>query len=48
MQTSIARTLDFSPFVSRSAPNANMMLYASIYLLLALAAALYRFHQRDL
>ena len=48
MQTSIARTLDFSPFVSRSAPNANMMLYASIYLLIALAAALYRFHQRDL
>jgi len=48
MQTSIARTLDFSPFATRSAPNANMMLYASIYLLLALAAALYRFHQRDL
>lgn len=48
MQTSIARTLDFSPFATRSAPNTTMMLYAAIYLLLALAAALYRFHQRDL
>lgn len=48
MQTSIARTLDFSPFATRSAPNTTMMLYAVIYLLLALAAALYRFHQRDL
>jgi len=48
MQSSIARTLDFSPFATRSAPSGTMMLYAIVYLLLALAAALYRFHQRDL
>jgi hypothetical protein len=48
MQTSIARTLDFSPFATRSAPNINMMFYAFIYLLFALGGALYRFHQRDL
>lgn len=48
MQSSIARTLNFSPFATRSAPSTTMMLYASVYLLLALAAALYRFHQRDL
>jgi Cu-processing system permease protein len=48
MQTSIARTLDLSPFATRSAPSATMMLYAIVYLLLALCAAIYRFHQRDL
>jgi Cu-processing system permease protein len=48
MQSSIARTLDLSPFATRSAPSATMMLYACIYLLLGLSAALYRFHQRDL
>ena len=48
MQSSIARTLDFSPFATRSAPSATMMLYAIAYLLLALSLALYRFQQRDL
>jgi Cu-processing system permease protein len=48
MQSSIARTLDFSPFATRSAPNVTMMLYAIAYLLVALALALYRFQQRDL
>lgn len=48
MQTSIARTLDFSPFATRSAPSAAMMLYAAFYLILALSLALYRFRQRDL
>jgi Cu-processing system permease protein len=48
MQTSIARTLDFSPFATRSAPNTTMMLYAAAYLLLALSLAVYHFHQRDL
>ncbi len=48
MQSSIARTLDVTPFATRSAPSNTMMLYATIYLLLALALALYRFHQRDL
>jgi Cu-processing system permease protein len=48
MQSSIARTLDFSPFATRSAPNTTMMLYAIAYLLVALGLALYRFQQRDL
>jgi len=48
MQSSLARTLDLSPFATRSAPSATMMFYACAYLLAALALALYRFHQRDL
>jgi Cu-processing system permease protein len=48
MQSSIARTLDFSPFATRSAPNTTMILYAIVYLLIALCLALYRFQQRDL
>jgi Cu-processing system permease protein len=48
MQSSIARTLDFLPFATRSAPNTTMMLYAIAYLLVALGLALYRFQQRDL
>jgi len=48
MQSSIARSLDISPFVTRSAPSGNMMLYAVVYLFVALSVALYRFQQRDL
>ena len=48
MQSSIARTLDFSPFATRSAPSATMMVYALAYMLVALSLALYRFQQRDL
>jgi ABC-type transport system involved in multi-copper enzyme maturation permease subunit len=48
MQSSIARSLDFSPFATRSAPSTTMMLYAIAYLLVALCLALYRFQQRDL
>ncbi len=48
MQSSIARTLDFSPFTTRSAPSNTMVLYAVMYLLVALALALYRFQRRDL
>jgi Cu-processing system permease protein len=48
MQSSFTRTLDFSPFATRSAPSPAMMVYAIIYLLLALSYALYRFQQRDL
>jgi ABC-type transport system involved in multi-copper enzyme maturation permease subunit len=48
MQSSFTRTLDFSPFATRSAPSPAMMVYATIYLLLALSCALYRFQQRDL
>ena len=48
MQSSITRTMDFSPFGARSAPSVVMMLYAIAYLLIALSLALYRFQQRDL
>ncbi len=48
MQSSIARTLDFSPFATRSAPSRAMMFYAVAYMLLTLALALHHFQQRDL
>ena len=48
MQSSVARTLDLSPFATRSAPSAAMMLYAVVYLIVALCLALHRFDQRDL
>jgi Cu-processing system permease protein len=48
MQSSIARTMDLSPFATRSAPSTTMLLYATVYLLIALALAIYRFKQRDL
>jgi Cu-processing system permease protein len=48
MQSSIARSLDFSPFASRSAPSGVMLVYAVLYLIVALAIALYHFEHRDL
>jgi Cu-processing system permease protein len=48
MQSSTSRALDFSPFATRSAPSGVMMLYAALYLLVALSVALYHFRQRDL
>ena len=48
MQSSIARAMDISPFTTRSAPSPAMIDYAIVYLLIALACALYRFQQRDL
>jgi Cu-processing system permease protein len=48
MQSAIARSLDFSPFASRSAPSMTMMGYAAAYLLISLAVAIYHFEQRDL
>jgi Cu-processing system permease protein len=48
MQSSLARTLDFSPFGTRSVPSNTMMVYAVVYLLVALLLAIRRFHQRDL
>lgn len=48
MQSATTRTLDLSPFATRSAPSVAMIVYAVFYLLLALALALYRFQQRDL
>ena len=48
MQSTTARSLDLSPFVTRSAPSAAMMIYAAAYLLVALCAALHHFRNRDL
>jgi Cu-processing system permease protein len=48
MQSTVSRSLDFSPLATRSAPSLAMMIYATVYLLVALALALYRFQQRDL
>jgi Cu-processing system permease protein len=48
MQSSVARTLDLSPFATRSVPSTTMMFYAVVYLFVALAFAVYRFNQRDL
>ena len=48
MQSSIARTLDFSPSPRARLPSTTMVLYAIMYMLVALALALYRFQQRDL
>jgi ABC-2 type transport system permease protein len=48
MQSSIARTIDLSPFGTRSAPSVAMILYAILYMLIALTLAVYRFQQRDL
>jgi ABC-type transport system involved in multi-copper enzyme maturation permease subunit len=48
MQSSFARSLQFSPFSNASAPSAAMIGYAIAYLLIALVIALYYFHRRDL
>jgi Cu-processing system permease protein len=48
MQSSVTRSLQFSPFSSASAPSAAMVGYASLYIVVALGIALYNFHERDL
>ena len=48
MQSTAARSLDLSPFATRSAPSGVMMAYAIFYLLVALFAALHHFRNRDL
>jgi ABC-type transport system involved in multi-copper enzyme maturation permease subunit len=48
MQSSISRAMDFSPFASHSAPSVAMMGYAAVYLVVALALAIYQFERRDL
>ena len=47
MQSTTARSLDLSPFATRSAPSGVMMAYAVFYLLVALFAALHHFRNRD-
>ena len=48
MQSSLARSIQFSPFSSTSAPSAAMVGYAVVYLLIAFSVALYNFQERDL
>jgi Cu-processing system permease protein len=48
MQSSLTRSLQFSPFSSASTPSPAMVGYASVYLLIVLAIALYHFRERDL
>jgi Cu-processing system permease protein len=48
MQSSLARSIQFSPFSSASAPSAAMVGYAVVYLLIAFSVAIYNFQERDL
>lgn len=48
MQSAVGRLLDVSPFGVRSAPSTAMVVYAIIYLAVAMILALYRFQRRDL
>jgi Cu-processing system permease protein len=48
MESPLAGSLQFSPFADVSVPSLAMIGYASVYLLIALAIAIYHFEQRDL
>jgi hypothetical protein len=48
MQSTFGRAMDFTPFGAFSVPSAVMIIYAVVYLLVALALAIHRFQQRDL
>jgi len=48
MQSSFARTLQFTPFANASAPSKAMIGYAVAYLVIALAIAIHHFRERDL
>ena len=48
MQSPLVSALGFSPFSAASVPSKFMILYASLYMALALALAVRRFSQRDL
>lgn len=48
MESPLAGSLQFSPFADISVPSVAMIVYTSIYLLAALAIAIYHFHERDL
>jgi Cu-processing system permease protein len=48
MQSPLANALRISPFSTLSVPSAAMILYAGLYLILALAIAARRFSRRDL
>jgi Cu-processing system permease protein len=48
MESPLAGSLQFSPFADISVPSVAMIVYTSIYLLAALAIAIYHFRERDL
>jgi hypothetical protein len=48
MESPLAGSLQFSPFADISIPSISMIVYATVYLLIALAIAVYHFHERDL
>lgn len=48
MQTPLAGALPFSPFANVSIPSTSMIIYAAVYLIAALAVALWHFQARDL
>ncbi len=48
LQPAITRSLQFGPFATSSAPSPAMIVYASLYLLVALSIAIYHFNHRDL
>jgi Cu-processing system permease protein len=48
MEPPLAGSLQFSPFADISVPSLTMIGYASVYAMIALAIALYHFHERDL
>ena len=48
METPLAGSLQFSPFADISVPSVAMIGYTCIYLVAALAVAIYHFHHRDL
>jgi len=48
MQSSFARTLQFTPFANASAPSVTMIGYAVAYLMIAFATAIHHFCERDL
>lgn len=48
MATPLAASLPFSPFANVSIPSVSMIGYAGFYLIVALAIAVYHFHERDL
>jgi Cu-processing system permease protein len=48
MQSSLTRSIQFTPFSNASAPSPVMVGYTTLYLLIALVVALHNFQERDL
>jgi hypothetical protein len=48
MQSALGAVLQMTPFVTLSVPNLLMVFYAVLYLLIALAAAVRIFQNRDM